>query len=116
VVVERDTGRRRSLYQLVTAQFGAISPDGNTAVLASDQGRTVQLLILDLQTGTQLLATQDFDPFPGGQAFVWAPDSSRVFTIGGTGALAVVDPRTGAASDLGVALPPLHQLAVRPAP
>jgi hypothetical protein len=99
-----------------TYSVGSIAPDGRRAAVF-DQGQSgvTQLRLFDLRTGrttpVRLSMTQ---PLEDG-AVAWSPDSAFLFALDSAGDVRAVDPRTGAVSDLGVALPPLNQIVVRPA-
>ncbi len=103
---------------------GVISPDGSTAAVA-ENGRNglVTVHLLDLRTG----ATRDLNVVlagPGGdlplgenaneQSMAWSPDGRWLFVAAAGGKLVVVNPRTGRAQSLGVRLPAVDQVAVRP--
>ena len=103
---------------------GVISPDGSTAAVA-ESGRNGQLTVhlIDLRTG----ATRDLDvPLGsfggdlsvGGNAneysMVWSPDGRWLFVAATGGRLVAIDPRTGRAEGLGVNLPAVEQVAIRP--
>ena len=119
VLVARADGRRQTVAERPVGRDsrGVISPDGSTvAVLTSRPEGTVEVTLLDVARGSwrrvlNLAVTQQ--TFDGALAF--SPDSSRLFAIKADGAIAVINPRTSAVRTLGVPLPPLTQLAVRPA-
>jgi hypothetical protein len=46
---------------------------------------------------------------------VWSPDSRWLFVAGGGGRLFPIEAATGDVHDLGVQVPPLSQVAIRPA-
>jgi hypothetical protein len=104
---------------------GVISPDGSTAAVA-ETGRNEQLTVhlVNLRTGvtTDLnvpigVAGGD-DLEVGGNAnenaMVWSPDGRWLFVAATGGKLVVVDTRTGRAESLGVKLPAVEQVAIRP--
>jgi hypothetical protein len=92
---------------------GVISPDGRFAALLSyGRDQTVILSLLSLNTGADRLVDVALsDNGPGNLA--WSPDSRWLFAATETGSLIAIDPRTLAVRGLGVALPPVAQLAVR---
>ena len=94
---------------------GAISPDGHTAaVFATDPAGTQTVTLLDLDSGKRrplhLPLTQSGEE----ASIVWSPDSRWLFAIGADGQPRTVDPHTGKVGSLGVALPDVSQLAIRP--
>jgi hypothetical protein len=100
------------------ASPGVISPDGSTAAVFRGRSagrRTLQLF--DLTSGAQHQVAVPVDKawFDAGGA-VWSPDSRWLFVVARDGTLHVVDARTRRVRDLGVALGPISQLAVRHAP
>lgn len=118
VVIDSVTGARRVLAgpRLSTiAPAGAISPDGSTAALfrvrAGGQ-TTVHLLSLASGTDHAIPVHLDQESFDLG-AVAWSPDSQWLFVVTADGRIAAVSARTGRVRGLGVALPPVSQLAVR---
>jgi hypothetical protein len=128
-VVDASSGIRRALpglappdpYYFSWPPAGVISPDGSTAAVA-ENGRNEQLTVhlVDLRTG----ATRDLSvplgalggdlPAGGESSMVWSPDGRWLFVATADGKLAAVDPLTGRAQGLGVSLPALDQVAIRP--
>jgi len=98
-----------------TATIGSISPDGNTAALiGSTPTGTFGLHLLSLGSWTERAVSAPINQAAiqdGG--IVWSPDSRWLFVVGAGGRLFVVDARTAQVRNLGVALPPLSQLAIR---
>jgi hypothetical protein len=47
-------------------------------------------------------------------SMVWSPDGRWLFVAASGGKLVVVNARTGQAEGLGVSLPPVDQVAIRP--
>jgi hypothetical protein len=103
---------------------GVISPDGSTAAVA-ENGRNEQLTVhlVSLRTG----AIKDLnvpvgmaggDLEVGGNAnenaMAWSPDGRWLFVAATSGKLVVVDTRTGRIEGLGVRLPAVDQVAIRP--
>ncbi len=117
VQIGRVDGSRRVVNAVIEGrdQRGAISPDGATAaMLTSAPNGAIGLQLLDLATGRrQVLNVSVNQSYSGAIAF--SPDSDWLFAVTADGALSVIDRRTGNVGDLGVPLPPLSQLAVRPA-
>jgi hypothetical protein len=132
-VVNASSGSRRVVpgaaptgpyYYFGWPPTGVISPDGSTAAVA-ESGRNEQLTVhlVDLRTG----ATRDLnvtvgmsgsDLEVGGNAnensMVWSPDGRWLFVAATGGKLVVVDTRTGRVEGLGVRLPAVDQVAIRP--
>jgi hypothetical protein len=132
-VVDATTGSRRAVpgpaaigasYIFSWPPTGVISPDGSTAAVA-ENGRDGlgTVLLIDLRTG----ATRDLDVVadePGGnlslggdaseQSMAWSPDGRWLFVAASGGKLVAVDPQTGRAQSLGVRLPSVDQVAIRP--
>jgi hypothetical protein len=132
-VVNASSGSRRAVpgaaptgpyYYFGWPPTGVISPDGSTAAVA-ESGRNEQLTVhlVDLRTG----ATRDLnvpvgmsgsDLEVGGNAnensMVWSPDGRWLFVAATGGKLVVVDTRTGRVEGLGVRLPAVEQVAIRP--
>jgi hypothetical protein len=118
VLIGRLDGSRRVVNAGTVSpnQVGVISPDGSTAAMlgtSPDGGRG--LYLLDLASGrrrdVRLSVSQD--SFDADLSF--SPDSSLLFTVAAEGSLAVITRRTGAVGSLGVPLPVLSQLVLRPA-
>ena len=127
-VVATSSGSRRALpgaapsapYYFGWPPTGVISPDGSAAAVA-ETGRNEQLTVhlVNLRTG----ATRDLnvplgDLADGGNAdensMVWSPDGRWLFVAAAGGKLDVVDVRTGRVGGLGVRLPAVDQVAIRP--
>jgi hypothetical protein len=103
---------------------GVISPDGSMAAVAENgPNGAVTVHLIDLRTG----ATRDLGVILGGpsgdlplgvnanqQAMAWSPDGHWLFVAAAGGNLVVVNPRTGTAQSLGVRLPAVEQVAIRP--
>jgi hypothetical protein len=103
---------------------GVISPDGSIAAVA-ENGRNEQLTVhlVNLRTG----ATRDLnvplglsggDLSVGGNAnensMVWSPDGRWLFVAATGGKLVAIDLSTGRVEGLGVNLPAVDQVAIRP--
>lgn len=122
VVFDRVSGARRILagagavaVAAANASPGVISPDGSTAaVLPVGPSGTATLHLVDLGSGADqpLAVSTDQGSFNDG-ILAWSPDSRRLFVAAAGGRLFAVDAHTGDVRDLGVALPPISQLAVR---
>lgn len=120
VLISRANGLQRIVADGALSRDwrGVISPDGATAaVLTSGPNGAVGLALIDLAHGhvrrlPDLAVTQE--PLNG--AMVFSPDSAWLFVVTPDGTVSVVNPRTAAVSPLGVSLPALSQLVLRPAP
>jgi hypothetical protein len=131
-VVDTSSGTRRALpgaapsapYYFGWPPTGVISPDGSTAAVA-ENGRNEQLTVhlVDLRTGATRdlnvpVGMADGDLAVGGNAnensMVWSPDGRWLFVAATGGKLDVVDMRTGRVEGLGVRLPAVDQVAIRP--
>jgi hypothetical protein len=99
---------------------GVTSPDGLVAAVPGqgpDHSPVVHLI--NLATGAdRVLSFNLSHPAglgDGGPSLAWAPDSRWLLAVTANGALIAIDPATGGTRGLGVALPPVSQLAIRPA-
>ena len=132
-VVNASSGSRRAVpgaaptgpyYYFGWPPTGVISPDGSTAAVA-ESGRNERLTVhlVDLRTGAIRdlnvpvgMSGGDLDV--GGNAnensMVWSPDGRWLFVAATGGKLVVVDMRTGRVEGLGVRLPTVDQVAIRP--
>ncbi len=117
VVTDRATGARRSLRASLSAATppGVVAPDGRTAAMfrVSREGAST-LYVLDLVTGTQRTIDLPINSDVIEGSVVWSPDSRWLLAAGTDEEISAVDPATGQVTKLGVSLPPLTQLAVRP--
>lgn len=133
-VVNAVTGSRRALpgspatgapYYFSWPPTGVISPDGSTAAVAENgpTSRRLTVHLINLRTG----AVRDLNvpiggpgsdfPFGGGdneQAMAWSPDGRWLFVAASGGKLVAINPRNGRAASLGVNLPAVDQVAIRP--
>jgi len=122
VVIDRSTGVRQRLGGAPSAAVqpaGLIAPDGSFAAVytfTSSQGSGgMTMHLIDLASGTHRRLPVIVTPDSALDAtMAWSPDSRWLFAIS-EGRLVVIDPRSGAVGDLGVALGPVEQLAVRTA-
>jgi hypothetical protein len=96
--------------------IGAISPDGTTAAMfAISRTGQKSLYLLDLRSGTRRPVHMAIEQAVVDGVVAWAPDSRFLLALGPTGRVRVVD-TSGHVRPLGIALPPLTQLAIRPEP
>lgn len=117
VVIDPASGERRRLPGQPAQPAGApgvIAPDGSAAAVIGVSGRQVKLHLINLATGTSLLIPVPLDQgSTNGQTLAWSPDSRWLFVVTGHGRLAAVSARTHRVEGLGVALPPVSQIAIR---
>jgi hypothetical protein len=109
------SGRRRvwaSRGLLADPVLGPVAPGGRTAAVLTSAATTTRLNLLDLSTGVQRgpgLALAG-----NAESVAWSPDGRWLFAATYNGPVVAIDARTGAVHRLGVSLPPLTQLVVRP--
>ncbi|MDT4935473.1 MAG: hypothetical protein QOK11_3365, partial [Pseudonocardiales bacterium] len=119
VVVDRSTGARRIIPGPVADTYGpsgVISPDGTTAAVLAAAGYGPPAVdLVDLATGVERVVGVTVDPGATDQPLVWSPDSRWLLGAGGSGELFAADVRSGGVRSLGVTLPTISQLAIRPA-
>jgi hypothetical protein len=111
-------------YDFSWPPTGVIAPDGSTAAVAENgRGGRLTVHLIDLHTG----AARNLDVPVGAVAgdlpvsgdigedsMVWSPDGRWLFVAASGGRLVVVNARTGQAEGLGVRLPAVDQVAIRP--
>jgi hypothetical protein len=131
-VVDTSNGSQRTLpgaapagpYYFGWPPTGVISPGGSTAAIV-ESGRNERLTVhlVDLRTGATRdlnvpVGLPDGDLEVGGNAnensMVWSPDGRWLFVAATGGKLVVVDTRTGRIEGLGIRLPAVDQVAIRP--
>jgi hypothetical protein len=115
VLVGRVDGSRRVVNEgsVTHAGRGVISPDGRTAAMITADGNDPGVYLLDLATGKRRnLGILVGNPDDG---FAFSPDGKWLFVVNTGGTLVVVNVRTGATGSVGVPLPALNQVVVRPA-
>jgi hypothetical protein len=119
VLIGRVDGSRQTVNAAIPIRSprGVISPDGATAAMITfDHSGRIGLELINLASGSRralkvLLYMESYDG--GGIAF--SPDSALVFAVTAEKTLAVINRETGTVGSLGAPLPPLSQLALRPA-
>ncbi|HEX8082550.1 MAG TPA: hypothetical protein VF557_20240 [Jatrophihabitans sp.] len=117
VVIDRRDGSRRVVNAAITGrqQRGVISPDGATAaMLTSARNGAIGLQLLDLATGNRRVLNVSVNQSYEG-AIAFSPDSNWLLAVTVDGTLSVINRKTAAVGSLGVPLPPLSQLVLRPA-
>ena len=121
MVVDRASGARRPLSTSISHEgvSGVISPDGTTAAIVqpATDGRSADVRLIDLTSGadrdTGITITDDQGTGP--QSLVWSPDSKWVFSAA-NGHLVAIAGDAAQATDLGLTLPALTQVAIRAQP
>ncbi|MEO6502091.1 MAG: hypothetical protein ABIQ09_09290 [Jatrophihabitantaceae bacterium] len=110
--------KSRRIVNAATAgrdQRGVISPDGATAaMLTSARNGAIGLQLLDLATGSRRVVNVSVNQAYVG-AIAFSPDSIWLLAITVNGELSVINRKTGAVGSLGVDLPALSQIVLRPA-
>ena len=93
--------------------LGTVSPDGRTAAVLTGGFHATAVVLLDLRTGIE----RDPTVAVAGDAssVTWSPDGRWLFAATAGGRVVAIDARTATVHPLGVTLPPLTQLLVRPA-
>jgi hypothetical protein len=95
-------------------QPGVIAPDGATAALLATSGRQITLHLVSLATGVQQQVRVPLGFGPANwQTLAWSPDSRWLFVVAARGRLVAVQASTGRVRGLGVALPPVSDIAVQ---
>ncbi|GAA5195581.1 hypothetical protein GCM10023322_62580 [Rugosimonospora acidiphila] len=119
VVIDRLTGSHHTLHAAVDATNhggGLISPDGRTAaVFESGAGGSLTIQLFNLASGAESRLDVPVESSLDPASMAWSPDSRMLFVAGAGGGLYPVDIATKRVRPLGVPLPALTQLAVRPA-
>lgn len=119
VAIDRRTGARRPLNVVTQAYrpFGVISADGaRAAVTTTDPAGLTVTHLIDITAGVDHVL-----PLPGNtdgddSTMAWSPDGRWLFVATPTGTLYTIDAASAQVRDIGVHLPPVTQVAVRPAP
>lgn len=131
-VIDARTGSRRAVpgsaavgpaFSFSWPPIGVISPDGRTAAII-ETGHFGQLTaqLIDLRTGASTdLNVELGSPGsnapgsgPNDESMAWSPDSRWLFLAASGGTLVAVSARTGRTHSLGVRLPAVYQVAIRP--
>lgn len=119
VLIGRVDGSRQTVNAAIRTRDprGVISPDGATAAMMTfDHSGRIGLELINLASGNRrvlkvFLHAESYDG--GGIAF--SPDSAWVFAVTAERTLAVINRETGTVGGLGVSLPQISQLVLRPA-
>lgn len=121
VLIDQASGVRRVLgpaHANVNYEPGSISPDGRWAAFASvrNGGGSPSIHLVDLQSGTDTdLGLSPSDTGYGANPFVWDPDNGALLFVDDTQHVRVLDPATRRSVVLDLSLPPVDQIALRPA-
>jgi hypothetical protein len=118
VLVGLDDGVHRVVGPALspTETLGQLSPDGRwAAVVVQSPGGRSRLETVDLRTGRVRPVALPAGPAVGSSGLVWSPDGT-LFALDGAGHLQTVDPARATARSLGIALPAMSALTIRPAP
>jgi hypothetical protein len=118
VLLDPAAGTRRVLpgqvSQAELGHSGVIAPDGSAAAVLGVGPRQATLSLISLTTGAQRRIRVPLDAWSeSGQTLAWSPDSRWLLVVAARGRVVAVSARTGRVQDLGVALPPVSQLAVQ---
>lgn len=113
--VDKDTGTRRDLGADLGPNTGdsAASPDGRFAAVPLEVADGSILLVIDLRSGARRQVPVTLTS-SGGSALAWSPDGRWLLAVASDHTIRAVDPTTWRVTSLGVALPPVDQLTVRP--
>jgi hypothetical protein len=109
------SGRRRlwaSRGFVADPVLGPVAPGGRTAAVLTSASTTTRLNLLDLTTGVQ--RGPGIALAGNAESVAWSPDGHWLFAATANGAVVAVDARTAAVHQLGLSLPPLTLLVVRP--
>lgn len=122
VVYDPRSGAQRALPGPALADLvyiwppaGVISPDGLVAAIVDTGTTPPTIRLINLETGAQSRIAVPLDRDAGNQSMAWSPDGRWLF-VADDGQLLAVNPRTGRVTGLGVRLPDITQVAVRPGP
>ena len=122
-VIDSASGARRLLPGHVSAEpaaflwppLGVIAPDGSAAaVVGNERDGRLPVQLVNLQTGRIRDVQVALGSNASDESMVWSPDSRWLFVAAAGGQLVVINARTGRRADLGVQLPPVDQVAIRP--
>ncbi|HET7012515.1 MAG TPA: hypothetical protein VFI65_01300 [Streptosporangiaceae bacterium] len=135
-LIDSRTGARRALsdaskpapYFFSWPPVGVIAPDGAMAavvgrvVAGQAKGPTNAVRLINLRTGVAKnlgVRIGGHDSRPAGmsiwpQSMAWSPDSHWLFVAATGGLLLAIDARSGRIESLGITLPRVQQVAVRP--
>jgi hypothetical protein len=115
VLTDVFSGRRRlwaSRGFVTDPVLGPVAPGGRTAAVLTNASTATRLNLLDLTTGVQ--RGPGLALVGNAESLAWSPDGHWLFAATANGAVVAIDARTAAVHQLGVRLPALTQLVVRP--
>lgn len=119
VIVDKETWQRRVIGPTVVPvalASGVITSDASLAAVArAASNRRFAVNVIDIATGAEHTVADIPDAVFGDQTMVWSPDGRWLFVVGQGGSIEVINSVTLQHSGLGVQLPPVAQLAIRPA-
>ena len=96
--------------------LGVVSPDGSTAaVLITKNPSRLSLRLVNLRSGAVASVDVAMDPSAPNECLAWSPDSRWLFIATAQGKLVAVNAATRRVQGLGIQLPDITQVAVRPA-
>lgn len=118
VVVDKATWQRQVVGPTIAPTAlasGVITADGSLAAVArAASNRRFAVDLIEIATGAEHTVAGIPDAVFGDQTMAWSPDGRWLFLIGGDQSIEVIDSLTRQHSGLGVRLPPVTQLAIRP--
>ena len=120
LAIDRRTGARREVQLVpslaVSLAAATVSPDGRyAAVLYRLATQPLTLHLIDLATGRDRTIRARPDARYGNDSLTWSPNGEYLLVTDADGRLTAVESATGRLTPLQLDLPPIHQLAVRPA-
>ena len=118
VAIDRRTGARRTLSAVSQAYrpFGVVSGDGaRAAFFTTDPAGLTVTHLVDIADGEDRVLPLPSQVNGDSSTLAWSPDGRWLFVASPTGTLYTVEAATGQVRDLGVHLPPISQVVVRPA-
>jgi hypothetical protein len=92
---------------------GVVSPDGSAAAFIDIDTALPTFRLVNLATGAESAIAVPLDRVADNQSMAWSPDGRWLFLADG-GRLLAVNARTGRVTGLGIRLPDITQVAVRP--
>ena len=115
-VIDRRTGTRRTLGPDLgpNALLGVASADGRFAAVLVSQGESASPMVIDLRSGARRLVPVALSQTYGDGSLVWSPDGRWLLVVASDHTIKAVEASTWRVTSLGVTLPPVDQLAVRP--
>jgi len=117
LAVDRATGTRQPVAMVpgrLYGSLGLISPDGAlAAVLEQDRSDARPAVhLIDVHTGADRLPNRPLHP-TGEGAMAWSPESRWLFVADEDGRIWPLQAATAKVLELGAALPPVNQIAIR---